>query len=429
MKKYNGIILVTVFVYVCFALILPLVHMQKHNKESLEYKVEIHNIIKQCEEMYRLNQWNPAKIDLEKYVFINKISFLDSEASKDTEQLYTFYENKNGIHTCIQPFIVEDTVKGYLRFDYMLYSESNMELWILEGILFIIFVCIEILLFYIRTVIIKPFHEISRMPYELSKGHLQMDLEENKNRFFGKFMWGLSMLRDTLSDAKAKELKLMKEKKLLLLSISHDIKIPLSAIKLYAKTLKEDIYDTEEKRYTAAERIETHAKEIEDFVKEIVSASSEDIITIEVRKSEFYLKELVQKIKETYLPKAQVMLIEFKVGQYENKLLQGDMERAFEVIENLIENAFKYGDGKEIVIDFYEEDYCQIINVFNTGTVVPITEMPHLFDSFYRGSSVSDKPGNGLGLYISKQIMNKMDGEIFAERKENGMSFGVVFRE
>ena len=46
--------------------------------------------------MYRLNQWNPAKIDLEKYVFINEISFLDSEASKDTEQLYTFYENKNG---------------------------------------------------------------------------------------------------------------------------------------------------------------------------------------------------------------------------------------------------------------------------------------------------------------------------------------------
>ena len=55
-------------------------------------------------------------------------------------------------------------------------------------------------------------------------------------------------------------------------------------------------------------------------------------------------------------------------------------------------------------------------------------ELPHPFDSFYRGSNVTDKPGNGLGLYISRQIMNKMDGEIFAERKENGMSFCMVFR-
>lgn len=91
-------------------------------------------------------------------------------------------------------------------------------------------------------------------------------------------------------------------------------------------------------------------------------------------------------------------------------------------------DTFKYGDGRTIAIDFYEEDYCQVIRVFNTGTVVTDLELPHLFDSFYRGSNVTDKPGNGLGLYISRQIMNKMDGEIFAERKENGMSFCMVFR-
>ena len=99
-----------------------------------------------------------------------------------------------------------------------------------------------------------------------------------------------------------------------------------------------------------------------------------------------------------------------------------------EVMENLLENAMKYGDGKRITIDFYEEDYCQIIRIFNTGETIPAIEMPHLFDSFYRGSNVGEKPGNGLGLYICRQIMNKMDGEIFAERTEEGMSFGVVFR-
>ena len=214
----------------------------------------------------------------------------------------------------------------------------------------------------------------------------------------------------------------------MLLSISHDIKIPLSAIKLYARALKEGIYDSDEKRNEAAGQIEVHAKEIEDFVKEIISASSEEIISIEVESSEFYLKDFVEKIREVYEPKAKVILTQLFIGDYENKLLKGDMERAFEVTENLMENAFKYGDGRRITIDFYEEDYCQVVRVFNTGAVVTDLELPHLFDSFYRGSNVTDKPGNGLGLYISRQIMNKMDGEIFAERREDGMSFSIVFR-
>ena len=91
-----------------------------------------------------------------------------------------------------------------------------------------------------------------------------------------------------------------------------------------------------------------------------------------------------------------------------------------------MENAFKYGDGKEIKISFYEEEYCQLIKISNTGLCVKQEEMPHLFDSFYRGSNVADKAGNGLGLYICREIMQKMEGEIFAVRDETGMSFHLV---
>lgn len=236
------------------------------------------------------------------------------------------------------------------------------------------------------------------------------------------------MLRDTLNVAKSNGLRLEKEKKLLLLSISHDIKIPLSAIKLYAKALQEGVYETEDQKLHAVGQIENHAKEIEDFVKEIVSTASEDILAIEVEDSEFYLKDFINKIREYYEPKCKLIMTDFTIGKYEDKLLKGDIEKAFEVVENLMENAFKYGDGKAVRIDFYEEEYCQVITVFNTGPPVATTEMPHLFDSFYRGSNAKGKDGNGLGLYINKQIMTKMEGEIFAQRQEDGMGFGLVFR-
>jgi len=427
MKKFNWLFLAVCAIYACLAFSIYYVENGAQGNENLEYKVEIHDVMRQ------LRQGTKAvSIDLSQYKYLNDIMILSKETMGDADKVARFFEGGNGVHTSIKPFFGEDgserELQYYVRFDYKTVEADNTRLWLMEGILFLTFLFVFILLLYIKLHILKPFHAISDLPYELSKGHLKADLEENKNRFFGKFIWGLSMLGDTLSDSKQKELKLLKEKKLLLLSISHDIKIPLSAIKLHAKAFKENMYDTEEKRFEAAVRMERHAGEIESFVKDIVSASSEDILSIEVENAEFYLKELVEKVRAVYAPRMAVALVDLQIEPYENKLLKGDRERAFEVMENLLENALKYGDGKRIVIDFYEEDYCQIVRVFNTGLTIPATELPHLFDSFFRGSNVEGKQGNGLGLYISRQIMNKMDGEIFAERKEAGMSFGVVFR-
>ena len=368
------------------------------------------------------------KPDLHERKYVREVSFVSVEKSTEAEEVENFYRNKNGVNSLIKPLWIEDELQGLVRFDYTHENADKGIMWIVEGMLLFSFILTLGILLYIRNKIIVPFSVLSEMPYELSKGHLKGELKEEKSRFFGKFVWGISMLRDTLNAAKTKELKLEKDKKMLLLSLSHDIKIPLSTIKLYAKALKEGVYETEEKQKAAAGQIETHALEIEAFVKEIVTASSEDILVIEVENSEFYLKDYIEKVKSAYVPKCSVSMIDFTVGAYDNKLLRGDFDRAFEVMENLIENAFKYGDGKRISIEFYEEDYCQVIKVYNSGKPLAAEEMPHIFDSFYRGSNVENRSGNGLGLYISRQIMQKMDGEIFAKREEDGMSFGLVFR-
>lgn len=389
--------------------------------ENLQYKVEMNEIMVGLEKAGEF-----SKPDLHGMEYITEVAFLPVDENRQ-ENIDSFYQNQNRMNSSIQRFVVGDNVLGYIRFDYVMNNRNKSILWITEGILLCSGVFILFMLLYVRNRIIKPFHVLSDMPYELSKGHLKGELEESKSRFFGKFIWGIAMLRDTLNDSKAKELKLQKEKKLLLLSLSHDIKIPLSTIKLYAKALCEGIYDTEEKKLHAAKQIGNHALEIEEFVKEIITTSSEDILSMEVENGEFYLKDYVDRIKKYYEPKCRLMMTELQIGSYDNRLLKGDMDRALEVMENVIENAFKYGDGKRIEIEFYEEDYCQIVKVFNSGTPVKSEEIPHLFDSFFRGSNVGNKDGNGLGLYIGRQIMRKMDGDMFGVSEENGMSFHMVF--
>lgn len=423
MKKFKQIIAGVVVCYLCFAISFFVWFARQQERENLKYKAEINQVMQEMKD-----RGEYYDVDLSNFQYLKKVSFLAQEETIDQSKVALFYQNRNGVHSNVQLLMIHQQSEGYVRFDYIVENANRHLLWFVEGILFVTTIFVIALLFYIHTRILKPFHSLGEMPYELAKGHLQGELEENKNRYFGRFLWGLSMLRDTLKDAKTKEMTLVRDKKLLLLSLSHDIKIPLSAIKLYTKALRENIYETKEEQTHAAEQIEVHAQEIENFLKEIITASSEDIISIEVENTEFYLKDYVEKIRENYEPKCQIRMTDFSIGEFENRLLKGDMERAFEVMENLLENAFKYGDGVRISIDFYEEDYCQIIRVFNSGKPISVTELPHLFDSFYRGSNVGSKQGNGLGLYISKQIMQKMDGDIFAERCEDGMNFCLVFR-
>lgn len=423
MKRFRKIILAVVLVYLVLAGILWWQGGRVQQTADYAYKVEVHDVMRELSRGKSIEE-----VSAKDYEKIVDIRYRDLQSAWEVEEQEQFYASANGLHTCIRPDVKNGNIVGYVRFDYMIEQQDYSLIWMLEGFLLLAFLCVLALVIYIQKVILQPFHSMSELPYELSKGHLNLEVQENKHRFFGRFLWGLSMLGDTLKDSRAKELKLLKEKKLLLLSLSHDIKIPLSAIKLHAKAMRENLYETEEKRYEAAGLIENHVVEIEEYVKQIMTASSEEIINIEVKKSEFYLKDYIDKIQAVYAPKLAVNMMDFAVASYNNKLLQGDFERAFEVMENVLENAIKYGDGKRISISFYEEEDCQVIEIFNSGTAVAAEQLVHLFDSFYRGSNVTTQQGNGLGLYIAKQIMNKMDGEIFAKRHENGMSFHLVFR-
>lgn len=421
MKKYDRISAGIIIGYLCMVLLL-LVYLKKQpTQQGRQYLVEINEIMTTVEAGEAVD-WSAMQC-------IKQVDYLSIEDTADTDAVAAFYRKQNGVDSRVEPLVLDGNLQGYMRFDYTQTHASGRNLPLLVCCFLLPGFVLAFVLFYVRSQILKPFHTLSEMPYELSRGHLTGEIEESRNRYFGRFTWGISMLRDELKKTKAHELALEKEKKLLLLSISHDIKTPLGTIRLYAKAIEEGIYDTPQKRAEAAHGIQVHAGEIETFVKEIVKSASEDILSIEVKNGEFYLRDLMEKVRGYYAPKCSLKLIDFAIAPYENKLLRGDMDRAFEVIENLIENAFKYGDGKAISISFSQEEYCQLITVTNTGKSVEEQEMPHLFDSFYRGSNVGSADGNGLGLYICRQIMRKMEGDIFAEQKECGMAFTLVFRE
>lgn len=158
--------------------------------------------------------------------------------------------------------------------------------------------------------------------------------------------------------------------------------------------------------------------EIEGYISEIVKASNEDFLHFEVNNGEVYIKEVLEEIREYYEDKMALNQIEFWVGNYSNCLIYGDKDRLVEVLQNIIENAIKYGDGRKIWLEMDKEEEEYKILVFNTGCQLTNKELLHVFDSFYRGSNVGKKPGSGLGLYICRQLLHLMEGEITAAMAE-----------
>lgn len=120
---------------------------------------------------------------------------------------------------------------------------------------------------------------------------------------------------------------------------------------------------------------------------------------------------------------------EFVLGDYSDCLLSGDLNRGIEVMQNMIENAIKYGDGRSIFVEVTEEEDCNLVVVRNSGCTLSDTELPHIFESFWRGANAAGSKGSGLGLYICRQLMNKMGGEIFAERCDGFMTVTLVFNK
>ena len=402
-KKFSILFLI----FELMLVVVANIYIVRYNENSLDkqYKVEVQRIINEVNAGQEL-----GSIDIDEYKSIISVKKYNPEEKVQNE------------------YLVKEIDGQLYRFEYIHNNDSRFTI-IMNIIFGIILVSTSGLLWYLNRKLIIPFNNIHNLPTELAKGNLSVPIKEEKSKFFGKFLWGMDMLREKLEDDKLREYELIKEKKTLILSLSHDVKTPLSAIDLYVKALKEGLYDTDEKKQEVFLGIEKNINEIKGYVNEIAKASREDFLSLDVNNKEVYLWDIIKMVKMYYSEKMRKNHTDFIIGETVNCLIYADTDRLVEVLQNVIENALKYGDGKKIDISFDEEEDCKLIVVSNTGNSLKEEEIPNLFDSFYRGSNSGNIAGSGLGLYISKELMHKMDGDIYIAASEDIFKIVLVLRK
>lgn len=405
MHKRKWIILSIFLVEVLLALCSNLLLLRTFDSaDDLTYRVEIGRV---------RNALRSGVIpEITGFTTIKEISVYDPQAVINED--YTVAPGKDGT---------------LYRIVYQSKKEVKPALMVVNTAWALVFLLTLGILIYVKQKILNPFQHISELPLELAKGNLTIPVKEEKDRYFGRFLWGMDMLREKLEEEKTKRLAMEQEKKTLILTMSHDIKTPLSAINLYNKALANGLYETEEKKAEAYQGIQRNAELLEQYIEEIQKTAREDFLELQVNREEWYLSEVITQLEALYKEKAAERRIDFAVDPLEDCLIRGDRERSLEVLQNLMENALKYGDGKQIRIRFAEEEDCRLVTVENTGCTLPERELPNIFDSFYRGSNARKEKGSGLGLFISRKLMQAMEGDIYAEVTADRFWITAVFRK
>lgn len=323
----------------------------------------------------------------------------------------------------LRPVRKEDgTLIGYLQFIFESGNQrfTNEMTYLVIVISYFAVIMLVLICYY---VVLKPFNSLSEYPERLAKGRMGEGIPESKSRFFGKYIWGMNMLKDEMG-LKDKNLStLEREKQTLIISIAHGIKTPLSNIKLYAEAIEKGIYHEDKKPFKkdaeTAAKIGQNVEKVETLVKEIMDSSVKAETSYTPTVTSFYLKELLELTKKEYSGRAELLHIPFELKCENNPLVTSDKDGLFRIISQLIENAIKYGSGQGISVSMGRQDEDVIISVKNKGNILSEEETAYVFKSFWRGSNARNVEGQGIGLYVSKQIAESLGGDIFMKSWES----------
>ncbi len=227
----------------------------------------------------------------------------------------------------------------------------------------------------------------------------------------------------TLYDlSRQKAIEKMKEE--LLVTVSHDLKTPLAAIRGFIEMLFHPAYKgNEEKREEILKKIRTASSSLIRLINNLLFLHKMDSDFTKVSLSEFSLVELLSTVVETFTPTAEDKCLDL-VSEVPGGIdVCADREKIEEVLYNLISNSIKYTDREgKILVSAVETDEGVRISISDTGRGIASEELKKIFKKFYQAGKTRN--GHGLGLYICDRIIRAHKSRLFVESTEGS---GSVF--
>lgn len=371
------------------------------------------------------------KLDMQhKYLTVE-----DSKTLPDGSVIETAIENNSGIKYIVyrvqkSNYFIETRTRIQLLKDSA--SVAN------NFILLIIITCLGIGI--ISIIIVshrsaKPIAEMNNITKNMAALDFSQKISEESKDEIGELAVSINNLSDTLDttlkDLRDKNQRLENEierereltnmRKGFVANVSHELKTPISIIGGYAEALKENIDN--EKREMYCDTIIDESKRMNKLVLALLNLSKVESGGQELNLREFSIKDLTEMLALRIVSKEDLIL------ELEDIMVVADPDLIEQVLKSYLENAVSHNTGK-ITVKTTAKNNKAYVEINNDGANITKEQMPHIWQSFYRGdtSHKRDSTRFGLGLSIVSAIIKLHKEDCGVYNTANGVSFWFTLK-
>ncbi len=211
---------------------------------------------------------------------------------------------------------------------------------------------------------------------------------------------------------------------------AHELRTPVQPLLGVAELIKESMKGKDKGEITKEElnMLERNAKRLERLSLDILEASRLESNSLRLNKELVNLNRKIENVIADITPSIKndqhvKIIFQPKTMKEEPVTVEADKTRLFEVISNLLQNALKFTKEGTILITLEEKDGQAVVSIKDTGKGIDPEILPRLFEKF----ATKSEQGTGLGLYISKGIIDAHNGRIWAENNRDGKGATFTF--
>ena len=303
-------------------------------------------------------------------------------------------------------------------------SKTNVDRTMYRIIAIVVIVSVAMLMsyasfyYFVNRNVIKPFNRMKKFASMVAMGDLDEPLAMEKNNIFGIFTESFDIMREELKAAREREIALKLKEKELVASLSHDLKTPVTGIRVICEMLQVKAEDEYVKQ--KIDNIWRKTVEINTLLDDLLSSTLEDMGELKVSLAEVSSDILAELVSEHDTRKL------VQTEEVPKCVLSVDKKRLSQIIGNIIGNSYKYANTEIDITYQYKGEFLEM-KIIDHGEGVEEEELSLITNKFFRGTkNTADKEGSGLGLYISSGLMEKMNGQLICSNEEEGFSVTLM---
>ncbi|KUO70418.1 MAG: hypothetical protein APF77_15675 [Clostridia bacterium BRH_c25] len=250
---------------------------------------------------------------------------------------------------------------------------------------------------------------------KIMDGEITTRLDDNEEGSLPKLAASINIMASSLYTHAEKEKQSRVFLKDILTNVSHQLKIPLSALTMYVEIMRDENPDNDVITKFLS-KSENELGRMQTLITSLLKLAKLDAGIIELNKSSYILNDIVERVAESFETRLLKEQKTFKIRSYRRVSYLCDREWMYEAVSNLFKNAAEHtGEGDHIEVSIEETPLVVRIAVEDNGEGIHPEDINHIFKRFYRSRFSQDKQGTGIGLTLVKTIIEMHGGFISVE--------------